>query len=115
MSGAGLENWPNASQCIRLGRFLEDLAALCTSQRLVLAVEDGELRIVDLERDSVIGIGLDHQLSGRWRHHIDSYNCEGSILDGVWLVENGNGDLVEQQTLPQPVYRQYLTSPERTP
>jgi hypothetical protein len=57
--------------------------------RLVLTCEAGEARVVDIDADTVIGLGILPLLDQRDR--ITAMDCAGSILDGVWLVDTPSG------------------------
>ncbi len=69
---------------------------ICRSYQLLLDTDDGETHIVDLLNGNTIGIGLTYLIDEDNR--ITGYDCTGSILDGVWLVDSPQG-LTEQREL----------------
>lgn len=90
-----LESRPTDDQKHRLEDWLSELKAICRKYGLILDTEDGELRIIDVRRGTTIGIGLAWLAEGP---KITAYDCAGSILDGVWLVDTDDGP-VEQRAL----------------
>jgi hypothetical protein len=92
-----LEGHPTPAQRRRLGRWLADLRVVCDNHHLILDTDGSEFRIIDLERDTVIGVGLAYLLDERG--HITALDCDGSVLDGVWLVDTPEG-LREQREIP---------------
>jgi hypothetical protein len=90
---APLESAPTDLQKNRLERWLGDLQRNCNRNRIALeSGEDGDIHVVDLERGTVIGVGMDvllRTVEGQVR--ISALDCEGSILDGVWLIDTPEG------------------------
>lgn len=95
-----MENIARLSQGQRLTQFLDGLLELSRECQLLLHLDEptGDIEIVDLRSRTVLGIGLIPQLSTD-ETTVSVYDCEGSILDGVWLVEH-DGQMVEQRTIP---------------
>lgn len=93
---APLEGSPSDDQKQRLEDWLVELKLVCRSYGLLLDTEEGETHIIDLARDRTIGIGLTYLLDAQGR--ITGFDCTGSILDGVWLVDGPRGP-VEQREL----------------
>lgn len=92
IENAPLEPAPTDEQKSRLEDWLTELKIICARYRLVLDTEDGETRLIDIERGTTIGIGVTYLVEQRGdRQLITSYDCTGSILDGVWLVEGATG------------------------
>lgn len=94
-----LEDNPTEHQKTRLKNWLRDLKTICQQYDLIIAADytRGELRIVDGIADTTIGIGLAYQFEEGWPGpDVSALDCEGSILDGVWLVRR-DGNLVEQR------------------
>lgn len=92
---APLEGHPTDAQKSRLEDWLTELKIICARYRLILDTDDeegGETRVIDVERGTTIGIGV-HYLIGtkNGRRVITAYDCNGSILDGVWLVDTDTG------------------------
>ncbi len=94
---AHLEDRPSVDQRQRLTRWLADLRVICGQHQVVLDTDGDETRIIDTRSGSVIGVGLMTLLDDV--HHppaVASVECDGSILDGVWLVNTPAG-LQEQR------------------
>jgi hypothetical protein len=97
-----LEGQPTPEQKQRLLAFLAALKQISNELRIVPGSEDsGDVVLYDLERHTVIGIGLAPLLEGE---QVSAVDCAGSILDGVWLIDTADG--------PQ---EQRLVHPPRTP
>jgi len=95
-----LENW------------LVELYILCRSYGLLIEVENGEFRVVDLERGggTVIGIGLDHVVEETSNGPaVRSFLVNDSILDGLWPVDTPDG--IRDQREVQSVHRQHDEPP----
>lgn len=92
-----LETNPSGGQQIRLGAWLHEVARACRRNAIRLVNIDGEMGMVDMINDTLIGVGLVtfEDDDGNVRQ----VECDGSILDGVWLVENEHGETVEQRSL----------------
>lgn len=87
-----LESAPTDDQKHRLQDWLTELNIICRRYRLVLDTDDGETRLIDIDTATTIGIGVSYQLDERnGRTVVASYDCTGSILDGVWLIDSPEG------------------------
>jgi hypothetical protein len=99
MGESPLENAPSDDQKRRLSDWLTELKIICARYRLALDTEDGETRVIDVTRGTTIGIGVSFLIEEKkGRRVITAYDCTGSILDGVWLIDTPTGT-VEQRTL----------------
>jgi hypothetical protein len=97
ITDAPLETAPTDEQKHRLTDWLDELKIICARYRLVLDTEDTETRLIDIDRGTTIGVGVSYLIEHiKGRDLITSYDCTGSILDGVWLVET-NGAVAEQR------------------
>lgn len=96
MNPFALEGNPSDEQKSRLEDWLVELKFICRNYQLLLDTDEGDVRIVDLLSNTTIGIGLTSLLNDDGL--ITDYDCTGSILDGVWLVE-GPAGLVEQRSI----------------
>jgi hypothetical protein len=89
---APLEGQPTDDQKHRLEDWLAELKIICRRHRILLDTDQGEARLVDLVRGTTIGIGVTYLTAERaGRVRITGYDCTGSILDGVWLVDTPSG------------------------
>lgn len=94
-----LESEPTDEQKHRLEDWLTELKIICRRHRILLDTEDDWVHLIDMDREKTIGIGLTYLSAERGgRPQITAYDCTGSILDGVWLVESPEG-LREQRAL----------------
>lgn len=92
-----LENEPSDDQKLRLRDWLTELKIICARYRVVLDTEDYETRVIDIDRDTTIGIGVTYLTERKnGRNVITAYDCTGSILDGVWLISS-DGHTQEQR------------------
>lgn len=93
-----LEITPTDDQKQRLDLWLRDLLSICRRYRLALHTEDDDMRIIDLDRGTTIGLGVTYMLETTTDGSdvVTSYICTDSIHDGIWLVAH-DGDLVEQR------------------
>lgn len=92
MSYPRLEGLPSDTQKRRLEDWLTELKIICRRYRILLEAEDGEVRLIDLDRRTTIGLGLTYQTAERaGREWITACDATGSILDGVWLIDTPNG------------------------
>lgn len=101
-----LEGAPSDAQKRRLEDYLAELKIICRQYRFLLDTDDADVRIIDLDRNTIVGIGLTYLLSERGgRARITGYDISDSILDGVWPVDGppGTSGPVEQRTV-QPVW-----------
>lgn len=93
-----LERHPTDDQKSRLGTWLNELLLISRVHGIYLITDDGEVRIIDAETGHTIGLDLAYLLDGGQPPRLSSLDCDGSVLDGVWLVETENGP-VEQRLL----------------
>lgn len=98
-----LESRPTQEQKDRLDAWLTEIKRVCAAHRLLVDTEDGETLIIDMDADTVVGFGLTYLTRRRLTRDgeqevITAYDCTGSILDGVWLVDTPDGPR-EQYTL----------------
>lgn len=100
MSEWPLEVRPSEAQQVRLDAFLHELARACRRQAIRVVERGGELHIIDVLSGHLIGVGLETYEGENGL--ITSIQCDGSILDGVWLIETDDGRLVEQRELARP-------------
>lgn len=93
-----LESEPSDEQKHRLRDWLTELKIICARYRVVLDTDDFETRIIDIDRDTTIGIGVSYLTETRnGSRVITAYDCCGSILDGVWIVDTADGGSDEQR------------------
>lgn len=98
-----LEDAPVDDQMDRLEDLLTELKILTSRYKIALINTPDGLMFLDLVTQRVIGIDLvAHTKAAGDAQLIDRYDCQDSILDGVWLVRGPDGDLVEQRTLRNP-------------
>lgn len=96
MTAYRLEGEPTDEQKHRLEDWLSELKIICRRYRILLDTEDTDTRLIDLERQTVIGIGVTYLTADRGgRRRITGYDVSDSILDGVWPIDTDEG--VEQQ------------------
>lgn len=89
------ETAPTLDQRRRLELWLQGLTSLCVQHQILIEQVDTDIRIIDRDRGTLIGLDLIVQIDEeRGLLAIDPID---SILDGVWLVESANGP-VEQRT-----------------
>ncbi len=87
-----MEGNPTEAQKSRLQDFLVELMLLCRQYNLLLDTYDADTRVIDLGTNTIVGIGLDYiVLEVDGEQIITNYECDGSILDGVWLVDTDSG------------------------
>lgn len=87
-----LEGKPTDEQKQRLEDWLTELKIICRRYRILLDTDDDWVHIVDMDAATTIGIGLTYLSATRdGRERITHYDCTGSILDGVWLVDTPTG------------------------
>lgn len=101
MKASRLESAPTVAQKQRLSDWLGELMVICQRYRIALECEDGEL--IDTDSGTVIGVGVAY-LIGTDASGVDvitAYDCTGSILDGVWLVDTATGP-TEQRLIESP-------------
>lgn len=84
-----LEGEPCDEQKSRLEDWLTELKIICRRYQLMLDTDDGETRILDLTRGTTIGFGITYLLEDSGQ--ITGFDCAGSILDGVWLIDTVAG------------------------
>ncbi len=89
-----LEGEPTEDQKVRLDMWLRELRDLCRRHRILVESDTNleDVRLIDLDRMRIIGVGLTPQLAvraGRWR--ITHFDSSDSVLDGVWLVDTADG------------------------
>ncbi len=97
---APLETDPSDAQKLRLQDWLTELKIICARYRVVLDTDDdGETRVIDIERGTTIGIGVSYLIDQRpdGRRVISAYDCTGSILDGVWLIDTPAGPIEQRE------------------
>lgn len=94
-----LEGRPSVDQRERLEDFLDELTLICRRYNLLLDgyVEGETIQVLDLDSGNVVGLNLLYTVQER-TGKVVAYDCEHSILDGVWLVDAEDGP-VEQHTL----------------
>jgi hypothetical protein len=103
-----LEGRPTDEQKLRLENWLTELKIICRRYRILLDTDDDWVHIVDMDARTTIGIGLTCLSATRdGRERITAYDCTGSILDGVWLVDTIDGP-AEQRTV-APVWPRHPT------
>ncbi len=103
-----LEGRPSDEQKHRLEDWLTELKIICRRYRILLDTDSGETALIDLERMHTIGIGVTSLIEDvPGSNRITSYDCTGSILDGVWLVDTPAGHQ-EQRTV-APVWPHHPT------
>lgn len=91
-----LEGVPTDDQKHRLEDWLAELKIICRRHRILLDTDGPDSRLIDLDRQSVIGIGVTYLTTERaGRRRITGYDVTDSILDGVWPVDTDDG--VQQQ------------------
>ncbi len=101
MSTAPLETRPSDEQKHRLEDWLTELKIICARYRLALAAGEGESRIIDIDRDTTIALGLTYLLTHRrGQPVISAYDCTDSILDGVWLIDTTAGTTEQRHAGP---------------
>jgi len=110
-----LEGDPTPEQKVRLAGFLDELMLISRKYRIVLDgyVEDGPA-LLDLDRNTVIGVGLLYLVDEYRGNKVTSYDAEDSILDGVWPVDGPDGP-IEQKDLPGVVQEYRRAKGERLP
>lgn len=107
-----IEGHPSDDQKHRLSDWLAEMKDLCFKHQLLLDVDpDGEIRILDRVGETTIGFGLTYLIAPDGS--ISAFDCDGSILDGVWLVDTPTGPREQRDVmsvLPAP-----RTSPRPAP
>jgi hypothetical protein len=89
---APLEGNPSDDQKRRLEDWLTELKIICRRYRILLNTDEDWVHLVDMDRDTTIGIGITYLTAERGgRERITGFDCTGSILDGVWLVDTPQG------------------------
>ena len=88
LSGAPLEGRPTDGQKERLEDWLSELKLICHKYGFLLDTQDGDTRVIDLDRQTVVGMGLFYLVNGEM---ITAYEVESSILDGTWPVDTPSG------------------------
>lgn len=93
-----LEGAPTDEQKHRLEDWLTELKIICRKYRILLDTADDWVHLVDMDRDTTIGIGVTYLTAERaGRQRITAYDCTGSILDGVWLIDTPEGPQEQKQ------------------
>lgn len=94
---APLESQPTEEQRTRLQDFLAEVMLASRRYGMVIDRHDATVAptIVDIAADTIVGLDLKYVVNADGK--IVSYDCDDSILDGVWPVERGDGSLVEQR------------------
>lgn len=104
-----LEDAPVDDQMERLEDLLTELKLLTSRYKIALINTPDGLMFLDLATQRVIGIDLvAHTKAAGDARLIDRYDCQDSILDGVWLVRGPNDEMVEQRTMRTPWPRRDL-------
>lgn len=85
---------PSADQRRRLDDWCTELLIICRRYRIHMDDSSGDVRIIDTDRDTLIGLGLFAVTTEKGE--IGAYMPVDSILDGVWLVDTADGP-VEQR------------------
>jgi hypothetical protein len=86
------EGAPSDDQKNRLENWLTELFIIARSYGLILDVDDdGELRLVDLHTNTVIGYGLKYLTATNDPSVITAYDVQNSILDGAWPIDTPTG------------------------
>lgn len=96
-----LERHPTEAQKTRLGAWLDDLLLISRKHGIYVITDDGEVRIIDIETGHTIGLDLAYLLDGGRPPRLSSLDCDGCILDGVWLIDTEHGP-VEQRLINRP-------------
>lgn len=98
MNDHRLERTPTPEQKRRLGFWLNDLLWISRTHGIYVVTQDGEVRVVDALSGHTIGLDLAYLLDGGQPPRLSSLDCDGSIMDGVWLVDTPQGP-IEQRLL----------------
>ncbi len=99
MKNPVLEGEPDDGQTERLENWLTELKMICRQYGILLNTDDGETVIIDLYSATVIGIGLTYLLDESGTR-ITAYDCDGSILDGAWLIDTPEGSREQRHVHP---------------
>jgi hypothetical protein len=95
-----LEDEPTREQKSRMDDFLYELKQISARYQIVLDTEvtGAGAALIDARTDKVIGVELGYVLDDENAEvpKVTGYDCMLSIADGVWLVKDGNGRMVEQ-------------------
>lgn len=94
-----LESRPSEDQRERLQDFLIEVMALSRKYGMVIATElEGSPPVVfDVHADTIVGIDFGYVVDEDKNNKVVAYQCADSILDGVWIVEQDDGSLVQQR------------------
>jgi hypothetical protein len=84
-----MEGHPSDEQKNRLEDWLTELMLISRKYRIVATCESGDIRLIDVNTDTVIELGILPLLDTDGR--VTAMDCTGSILDGVWLVDTPTG------------------------
>lgn len=96
---APLEKVPTDDQKERLEDWLQELKLICAKYQMLPDTDSGEVRIIDLKTGHVIGFGLCHLRDRERPEWIRALDLDGSILDGVWLVDTGDGEREQRDVM----------------